>query len=114
MSTTLNEVANNIRTLAGDNMGLDLSEIIGTSLEDSSSIRDIRRKADAVQGTTEVMQKVMEQKLGGLDSHTMTKVCEVSAQLQSLYPHLAKLTHTSINICGWSFDAVRVHLCAHL
>ncbi|MBI4323141.1 MAG: hypothetical protein HY596_02565, partial [Candidatus Omnitrophica bacterium] len=68
MRNTLNEVANQIRALAGDDMGLDFSRLIGKALDESSSITDIRKKADSVQGTTEVMQVLMEQKLGGIDA----------------------------------------------
>jgi hypothetical protein len=36
-------------------------------LDKSETVKDIRKKTDAVQGTTEVMQKIMENKLGGID-----------------------------------------------
>ena len=67
MKNTLNELSEQIRTLAGDNMGQDFTEIIGKALDESASLKDVRKKTDKVQGATELMQVLMEQKLGGVD-----------------------------------------------
>jgi hypothetical protein len=68
MRNALNDVAQQIKTLAGDNMGYDMSQIVGKALEENSSLRDVRKKADEVQGTTELMQILLERKLGGVDA----------------------------------------------
>ncbi|HEX9780026.1 MAG TPA: GPI anchored serine-threonine rich family protein [bacterium] len=68
MRATINEVADQLRALAGDNMGYDFSQIVGKALDESASVQDIRKKADAVQGTTEVMQILMERQYGGVDA----------------------------------------------
>jgi len=67
MRTAINSVAEQIKTLAGDNMGHDFSQIVGQALSENASLKDIRRKSDQVQGATEVMQLIMERKLGGMD-----------------------------------------------
>jgi uncharacterized protein YukE len=66
INSTLNEVAKQIQTLAGDNMGFDFSQIMGKALEESSGLKEVRKKTSEVQGTTELMQILMERKLGGV------------------------------------------------
>ncbi len=51
---------------AGDE-GYDFSTLFEMGLEESPTIGGIRSTTDKVQGATEVMQKVIEQKLGGAD-----------------------------------------------
>jgi len=68
MKETLNKVAEQMRSLAGENMGLDFTQIVGKALDESSSMQDVRKKTDAVQGTTEVMQILLEKKYGGIDA----------------------------------------------
>ena len=63
---TVNNIADQIQLLAGD-QGYDFSELITKGLDESKSIGDIREATDEVQGATEVMQILMENKLGGLD-----------------------------------------------
>ncbi|MBI3011387.1 MAG: hypothetical protein HYY58_02710, partial [Candidatus Omnitrophica bacterium] len=64
----INDVSDHIKSLAGDNLGMDFTQIMGKALEENASLRDVRKKTDAVQGATEVMQIIMERKLGGIDA----------------------------------------------
>jgi len=48
--------------------GYNFQTLLETGLEESSTITDIRNTTDEVQGATEVMQKIVEQKLGGEDA----------------------------------------------
>jgi len=70
MRESINDVAEQLNTLAGD-QGYDFSQLmqigVEKGLEKSESIKDIRKKTDTVQGATEVMQMIMENKLGGID-----------------------------------------------
>jgi len=66
MKQAINEVADRITQLAGED-GYDFSELIVKGLEESESVKDIRKKTDQVQGATEVMQILVENKLGGVD-----------------------------------------------
>jgi len=70
MRQAIDQVADRINTLAGED-GYDFSELmqmgVEQGLEKSETIQGIRQKTDAVQGTTEVMQILMENKLGGID-----------------------------------------------
>jgi hypothetical protein len=68
MKNAINEIATQIKSLAGDSMGYDMGQIVGKALDDSSSLKDIRKKADEVQGTTELMQILLESKMGGVDA----------------------------------------------
>ena len=67
MKSTLNDVANRLRTLAGDK-GYDLTKIVGKALDESATLKDVRKKTDSVQGTTEVMQRILEKEFGGEDA----------------------------------------------
>ncbi|MGH2667564.1 MAG: hypothetical protein ACRDH5_00310, partial [bacterium] len=66
IKSTINQVAEQIKILAGDE-GYDFSELVKKGLEESPTIGQIREKTDEVQGATEVMQVLMEHKLGGLN-----------------------------------------------
>jgi hypothetical protein len=66
MRSTVNEVADRIKQLAGDE-GYDFSELVKKGLEESPSIGEIRESTDEIGGATEVMQILMERKLGGID-----------------------------------------------
>jgi hypothetical protein len=59
-------VAERINDLAGDE-GYDFSELVKKGLEESPTVSSIREKTDEIQGATEVMQILMENKLGGVD-----------------------------------------------
>jgi len=48
--------------------GYDFRTLLETGLEESSTIADLRNSSDEMVGATEVMQKIMEQKLGGEDA----------------------------------------------
>ena len=48
--------------------GYDFATLFEMGLEQSPTIGDIRGTTDKVQGATEVIQKVVEQKLGGEDA----------------------------------------------
>ena len=48
--------------------GYNFRSLLETGLEESSTIIDIRKSTDEMQGATEVMQKIVEQKLGGEDA----------------------------------------------
>jgi hypothetical protein len=74
--STLNQVAQQIKVLAGEQHGYDLSKIIGKALDESSSLKDIRGKADRVQGTTELMMKIMDQNFRGIDAPVIHAVFE--------------------------------------
>jgi len=66
MRRTINQVADSIKTLAGD-QGYDFSQLVKKGLDESPNLKQIRKKTDEVQGATEVMQILMERKLGGVD-----------------------------------------------
>jgi hypothetical protein len=66
IKSTVNQIAEQIRSLAGDE-GYDFSELVQKGLEESPTVQDIRKSTDQVQGATEVMQVIMEKKLGGVD-----------------------------------------------
>ncbi|MBI4598484.1 MAG: hypothetical protein HY737_08820, partial [Candidatus Omnitrophica bacterium] len=63
---TVDEVAETIKSLAGD-QGYDFSQLVKKGIEEAPSLKDVRKKADEIQGATEVMQILMEHKLGGID-----------------------------------------------
>jgi hypothetical protein len=48
--------------------GYNFTTLLEKGLEESATIIDIRETTDVVQGTTEVMQKIVEQQLGGEDA----------------------------------------------
>jgi hypothetical protein len=66
IKSTVSQIAEQIRALAGDE-GYDFSQLVKKGLDESSTIKDIRESTDEVQGATEVMQVIMESKLGGVD-----------------------------------------------
>jgi hypothetical protein len=67
VASAVNEISEQFRTFAGEE-GYDFTTLLEKGLSESSTISDIRKKTDEVQGATEVMQKVIEQKLGGEDA----------------------------------------------
>jgi hypothetical protein len=71
MALQINEVAQKIDTLAG-NEGMNLSELMQISvqegLEQAPSIREIRQKADRIQGGIEIVQEKIEKELIGEDA----------------------------------------------
>ncbi|MCK5178766.1 MAG: hypothetical protein KAR32_04490, partial [Candidatus Omnitrophica bacterium] len=48
--------------------GYDFSTLFEMGLESSPTVNGIRRTTNKIQGATEVMQRVIEQKLGGEDA----------------------------------------------
>jgi hypothetical protein len=66
MRQAVDQVATTIKQLAGSE-GYDFSQLMRKGLEESPTLKDVRQKTDEVQGATEVMQILMERKLGGLD-----------------------------------------------
>ena len=62
----VDEIRDQFSQFAGDE-GYDFSTLFEMGLEESPTIGGIRSTTDKVQGATEVMQKVIEQKLGGED-----------------------------------------------
>ena len=66
IKSAVSQIAEQIKSLAGDE-GYDLSELVQKGLEESSTITDIRQSTDEVEGATEVMQMIMERKMGGVD-----------------------------------------------
>jgi len=66
MRETIAAISQSLTNLAG-NDGYDFSELVKKGLEESPTIGAIREKTDEVQGATEVMQILMENKLGGVD-----------------------------------------------
>jgi hypothetical protein len=75
MRQALGEVAERITALAGDE-GYDFSQLVKKGIEEAPSLKDIRKKTDQVQGTTELMQLLMEQKLGGVDDPVVHVIYE--------------------------------------
>ncbi|MBI3324566.1 MAG: hypothetical protein HYZ92_04730, partial [Candidatus Omnitrophica bacterium] len=67
MRRTVSEVAERIKQLAGEE-GYDFSQLVKKGMEEAPSIKDIRKKTDEVQGATELMQVLMERKMGGIDA----------------------------------------------
>jgi hypothetical protein len=63
----VNEISRQFTNFAGDE-GMDFGTLLEKGLEESATVTEIRTKTDEVQGATEVMQKVIEQKLGGEDA----------------------------------------------
>jgi hypothetical protein len=63
----VDEMREQFMSFAGDE-GYDFKTLLETGLEESATIIDIRKSTDEVQGAAEVMQRIMEQKLGGEDA----------------------------------------------
>jgi len=63
----VDEIRDEFIQFTGDE-GYDFKTLLETGLDESATIADIRKTTDAVQGTTEVMQKIVEQQLGGEDA----------------------------------------------
>ena len=66
MKQAITEVAQRIQQLAGDE-GFDFSQLVKKGIEEAPSLKTIRKKTDEVKGATEVLQLLMEHKLGGID-----------------------------------------------
>jgi hypothetical protein len=62
----LNEVAEELKAFMG-NEGIDVSTMLEKTLAESPTVKDIRTKTDAVQGTVKFVQQLFEAKLGGID-----------------------------------------------
>ena len=79
MRQAIDQVAERINTLAGEE-GYDFSQLmeigVEKGLEKSETVKEIRKKTDAVQGATEVMQIIMENKLGGIDAPVVHAIYE--------------------------------------
>ena len=79
MREAIGNVAEQLNTLAGD-QGYDFSQLmqmgVEKGLDKSESIKDIRKKTDSVQGATEIMQMIMENKLGGIDEPVVHVIYE--------------------------------------
>ncbi|MCK5180028.1 MAG: hypothetical protein KAR32_10900, partial [Candidatus Omnitrophica bacterium] len=63
----VDEIRDQFSQFAGDE-GYDFGTLFEMGLEESPTMNGIRTTTDKVQGATEVMQKVIEQKLGGEDA----------------------------------------------
>jgi len=64
--SAVDDVLEQFTNFAGDE-GYDFKTLLETGLSESTTVGEIRNSTDKVQGATEVMQKVIEQKLGGED-----------------------------------------------
>ena len=65
--SAVDEMREQFMNFAGEE-GYNFQTLLETGLEESATIADIRDTTDRVQGATEVMQKIFEQKLGGEDA----------------------------------------------
>ena len=65
--SAVDEMREEFISFTGDE-GYDFRTLLESGLEESATITDIRNTTDEVQGATEVMQKIVEQKLGGEDA----------------------------------------------
>ena len=63
----VSEIRDQFRAFAGSE-GYDFGTLLERGLERSDTVTGIRKSTNQVQGATEVMQKIMEQKLGGEDA----------------------------------------------
>jgi sarcosine oxidase gamma subunit len=68
MKDEIAQISETLQDLAGKDLGLDLTNIVGKAIDESSGIKELRQSADRVQGSTELMQKIVEQKWGGIDA----------------------------------------------
>jgi len=79
MRRSIDEVAGRLKQLVGE-QGYDFSQLIESGIEEgiekSETLGGIRRTTDEVQGATEVMQLLMEQKLGGIDEPVVHVIYE--------------------------------------
>jgi len=65
--SAVDEMRQEFMNFAGEE-GYDFKTLLESGLSESATITDIRQTTDKVQGATEVMQKIVEQKLGGEDA----------------------------------------------
>ncbi|MCM8812128.1 MAG: hypothetical protein NC910_03645, partial [Candidatus Omnitrophica bacterium] len=63
---TINQIAQQLKDLGGD-LGVDIGTLVAQKLEESPSMKQVVKSTDLIQGAVEVVQGVIEQKLGGTE-----------------------------------------------
>ena len=63
---TLNTIEGRLQTLMGDK-GYDLTTMISSALDESSTLQDVRTKTDEVSNTVTLVSKIVENEFGGID-----------------------------------------------
>ena len=63
---TINEISDRLRKLGGD-QGYDFTDMVQDALAESPTVKDINSKTEAVSDTVDVLQQVLETKMGGLE-----------------------------------------------
>ncbi len=76
LTGAINDVSEKLKALVGD-QGIDLGSILDEKLKDSTTIKEMRNKTDAIGGIVDMLLQILENKLGGVDTPV------VSTSLQS-------------------------------
>ncbi|MBI3322570.1 MAG: hypothetical protein HYZ94_02700 [Candidatus Omnitrophica bacterium] len=80
VQNTLKETAQFIRTLAGEQTGVSLSQMMSDSvqkgLDEAPTVQKMRKAVDQVKNATELTQILMEKKLGGVDEPVVHMMVE--------------------------------------
>ena len=64
VTQAVNSISSQLNNLAGTE-GYDLSQLMSKAISEAPSVKDLRRKADAITAGVDVVQKTIEKKLGG-------------------------------------------------
>jgi len=75
ISESINEVADRLITLAGEE-GYDMSTLLEIGLSKSPTLKEMRIKTDQVGAVVELLKKIFEAKLGGLDTPVVSTTLE--------------------------------------
>ncbi|MBU1061696.1 MAG: hypothetical protein KJ952_03120, partial [Candidatus Omnitrophica bacterium] len=66
ITNAINEVSDRIKALAGEE-GYDMGTILEEALTESPTVKEIRNKTDAINGTVDVVLQTFESKIGGIE-----------------------------------------------
>ncbi|MFH0985437.1 MAG: hypothetical protein V1882_07850 [Candidatus Omnitrophota bacterium] len=64
VKNSVNAISTQLTTLAGD-QGYDISQLMSQAISSAPSIKDLRKKSDAIRDGVDIVQKTIEAKLGG-------------------------------------------------
>ena len=65
---TVNEIADRLRTLVGEEEGYNLEELLGEALTESPTLKEVRSKTDSINAIVDILLQLFEAKFGGADT----------------------------------------------
>ncbi len=87
VTQAINEISDRVKKLGGDE-GYDMTQLFEKALTSSPTVKEIRSKTEEIKGAVDVLQEVVETKLGGVDAPVLST---------TLYPGSVRFRIVALN-----------------